>query len=181
MTAADPAESPTGLVGMAPADIREAIAEATRSVLARAAGRYGVDLGAAQLRFDLRGRAAGMALFVPMQIRYNLVIASLDLEVFLKATVPHEVAHLAAYGLYGGKVRPHGVEWQAICRDLGGDGRRCHQYDVPPVRQVRRFLYACACQTVNLSIIRVNRMGRRRVRYFCKRCNGPFQPVGDES
>ena len=181
MTVADPAESPTGLVGMAAADIREAIAEMTCSVMGRAAGRYGVDLSAVQLRFDLRGRAAGMALYVPMQIRYNLVIASLDLEAFLKATVPHEVAHLATYGLYGGKVRPHGGEWQAICRDLGGDGRRCHQYDVPSVRQVRRFLYACGCQTVNLSIVRVNRMRNRHVRYFCKRCNGTFQPVGAES
>ena len=169
MTAADPAESPTGSVGIAAANVREVIAETTRFVLGQAS---------TQLRFDLRGRAAGMALYVPMQIRYNLIIASLDLEAFLKATVPHEVAHLAAYGLYGSKVRPHGGEWQAICRDLGGDGRRCHQYDVPPVRQVRRFLYACACQTVYLSIIRVNRMRSRHVRYFCKRCNGPFQPVG---
>lgn len=177
MTGADPETFESGSGPAATAELRETIAAATRAVLARATDLYGTDLSATRLRFDLRGRAAGMAYYSPMQIRYNLGIARLDPRDFIRATVPHEVAHLTAYGLYRGAVRPHGPEWQAICRDLGGDGQRCHQHDAPAARQIQQFPYACGCQTVYLSIIRVNRMRRRRVRYFCRRCHGLFQPA----
>jgi SprT protein len=177
MTGADPETVESGSESGAAAELRETIAAATGTLVARAEDLYAIDLSATRLRFDLRGRAAGMAYYSPMQIRYNLGIARLDPQDFISATVPHEVAHLTAYGLYRSKVRPHGPEWQAICRDLGGDGQRCHQYDVPSARQMRRFPYACGCQTVYLSIIRVNRMRQRRVRYFCRRCHGLFRPA----
>lgn len=129
--------------------------------------------GNISVRFDLRGRAAGQARFTPaggMEIRYNLAIATLQPDQFLRETVPHEVAHVVTWLLHGQRVRPHGSEWQAIMRHLGVDHpRRCHDFQMPPLRRQRKWPYHCACATHQLSTTR-HRRAQQGTRYQCKAC-----------
>lgn len=148
---------------------QETILERTREVMDRALRLFGVELSNLEVRFDLRGMAAGQMHLRANLLRYNLVMAERQLEVFLSTTVPHEIAHAVCQTLHGRRARPHGPEWRRICVALGGDGRRCHNFVSVPARRVRRFRYICACRSWDLSVIRVNRI-RRGARYHCRRC-----------
>lgn len=60
-------------------------------------------------------------------------------------TLRHELAHLLAQARAGRRrLRPHGAEWRAACRDLGiADEQRCHTLPFPTRRATRRLLYKC--------------------------------------
>ncbi len=45
-------------------------------------------------------------------------------EYFKKNTIPHELAHIVAYRLYGDK--GHGQDWKNVAFMLYGDNNRCH-------------------------------------------------------
>ena len=132
------------------------------------------------IRFDLKGRAAGQARFTPaggIEIRYNLAIAALQPEQFLRETVPHEVAHVVTWLLHGQRVRPHGPEWRAVMRHLGvHDPQRCHEYEMPSLRSQRRWPYRCACKTHQLSTTR-HRRAQQGTRYQCKACGTTLQEL----
>ena len=59
-------------------------------------------------------------------------------------TVTHEIAHLLAPSLpeYGRR-KPHGSEWQAMHRKLGGNAKRCHQMQLSDAYDIR-FTTPCA-------------------------------------
>jgi predicted SprT family Zn-dependent metalloprotease len=103
----------------------------------------------------------------------------------IRATVAHELAHavvetarrelLARHGLRRrrgafadvarrrGAWSAHGAIWQAIARQLGDGGERCHRLPLEPKRRLRRFLYRADCGAeVVLSSVRHNRLQRNR-------------------
>lgn len=47
----------------------------------------------------------------------------------LKEVVPHEVAHIVCFA-NPNLGRKHDSGWKKVCRDLGGNGRRCHDFDL---------------------------------------------------
>lgn len=99
------------------------------------------------VRFDLRGRAAGQAIYKrgAYAMRYNLEAYALDPADMVKDTVPHEVAHIVAHALgYGFN---HGPRWRAICVALGGNGKRCHNLGLKPSRNMRPHRYVATCGT----------------------------------
>lgn len=137
-----------------------------------------------EVRFDLRGRAAGQARFGPrgtLLIRYNRQLLLANPEPFIDETVPHECAHVLAYARYGRRIRPHGPEWQAIVTRLGGKPERCHAFDVSSAetRRMREFDYHCGCGSHRLSAIRHHRVLAGQV-YLCRRCAQPLKagPAG---
>lgn len=142
-----------------------------------AARRYGCELAPPAIGFDLRGTAAGQVRIDRQhwQIRYNALLLEQNAERFLQRTVPHEVAHLVTYQLYGRRVRPHGREWRGVMRDFGADPTRCHSFDtrLSRVRHLRTFHYRCACQRHELTSIRHNRIQRGMV-YLCRNCQRPL-------
>lgn len=162
--------------------IRRRTAESLHSAAALCAA-HGAQVPDPALRFDLRGQAAGQAVWHRKQrplLRFNLDIARRHPEDFLERTVAHEVAHLVTTACHG-RVRPHGPEWQAVMAHLGiARPTRCHDYalDESEVRRQRRWSYACACSRHELSTTRHNRIQNAGVRYHCRRCGGPLQPAG---
>jgi SprT protein len=67
-------------------------------------------------------------------------------EDFFKRTIPHEVAHLVAFRVFGS--RGHCKDWKFTMTRFGCDSSRCHSYNVSNVKRsktVKRFLYECAC------------------------------------
>lgn len=147
----------------------------------RAGDRLGVRLPAFRVRTDLRGLAAGRCLIrrhrgvVQVTVRFN---ARVQGEAWLLAdalaeTAPHEVAHgaIAAWALQQGRrVRPHGPEWLALCRYLGGSGRTTHDLPLPRARRHREYEYRLdGGDSIWLGMVRHRRLQEGRARYFHRR------------
>jgi predicted SprT family Zn-dependent metalloprotease len=70
----------------------------------------------------------------------------------LREVVCHEVAHLAARDLHGGRCRPHGPEWMALVRLAGFEPRRRMPWTPSPApgriaRRRRQYVHRCpVCQ-----------------------------------
>lgn len=149
---------------------------ATNRCIARAAELLDTELPAIPVRFDLKGRAAGMYRVQGGErwIRYNPHLFAKFFQDNLTQTVPHEVAHYVCDCLHGLRnIRPHGREWQGIMRTLGAEPRATGDYDLEgiPLRRQRRFSYRCECDTDHqLSTQRHNRICRGQARYLCRVC-----------
>jgi len=160
--------------------LQHTVRERTSHLLTTAGAWLRIAIPEPQILFDLRGRAAGqarLALRGPCIIRFNPVLLRANRASFLADTVPHEVAHLAAFARYGLRIRPHGPEWQAIMRYFGVKPERCHRYDLSATsgRTLREFDYHCDCREHRLSSIRHNRVLAGGT-YVCRHCATPLRP-----
>lgn len=127
------------------------------------------------IKFDLKGRASGMYVVrnKSTYIRFNPYIFSKYYEQALASTVPHEVAHYVADVLHGiNRIKPHGVEWQAIMQAFGVAPKVTGDYDLTgiPVRRQQRFHYRCGCMSHQLTASRHNKIRRGHAAYHCRRC-----------
>ena len=155
-------------------DLQRVAVDMTRSLLRHTAIHFVKTMPEIDVRFDLRGQAAGMAVFPAKgkpYIRYNLQLLELNRQDFLERTVPHEVAHIAAHVIYGTAIRPHGAEWAALMKLYGAESTRCHRYDTSQTstRKLRRYTYRCSCREHQLTSIRHNRVVKG-MRYLCRSC-----------
>lgn len=146
----------------------------THELMAQAAAFYAIETPPTQVRFDLRGQAAGQARCPtkgPALIRYNSVLLTENAQRFLARTVPHEVAHVIAYRVHGPRIRPHGAEWRRVMDLFGADSSRCHDYDVSRsrVRRLNRYVYHCDCREYALTSIRHKRVLLGQT-YYCRSC-----------
>lgn len=136
-----------------------------------------------EVAFDLRGRSAGQAVFArrsrEARIRINAGLLASHPREMLDDTVPHEVAHVVVFRLYGRKAKPHGEEWKALMRAFGVDPAPCHTLPTEPTRQLKRFRYRCDCdEPVWLTSIR-HRRAQRGTDYLCRRCGRKLRRAQD--
>ncbi|WP_120993059.1 SprT family zinc-dependent metalloprotease [Stutzerimonas urumqiensis] len=134
-----------------------------------------------EVSLRLRGQKAGVAHLHDNLLRFNAQLYAENREHFLRQTVPHEVAHLVAHQMFGGGIRPHGEEWQAIMRGVYGlPPSRCHSYAIAP-RRSTRYLYRCDCedQAFPFTAQRHALVARGR-RYFCRRCRATLVYTGQQ-
>ena len=104
-------------------------------------------------------------------IKFNRTLLLENSDEFIRQVVPHELAHLIVYQVFG-RVKPHGQEWQAVMTQLFNlPADTCHQFDVENV-QGKMFAYQCECQTHYLTIRRHNRIQRDKIAYLCRKCQG---------
>ncbi len=107
---------------------QQQILDKCKAILEIAKDKYGFHQNV-QIRFDLRGRAAGMAGVRAGQnfyMRFNADMLTRDaFEHVLNNTVPHEIAHLVCFDNRAlGSGHNHG--WARVCAGLGGNATRCH-------------------------------------------------------
>jgi SprT protein len=164
---------------------RGLVIKATADCLTRAEAVYQRAFPAIPIRFDLRGRAAGMYRLYrgSRLIRYNPHIFAKYFDDGLAQTVPHEVAHYVTDLLYGlRKVRPHGPEWRHVAMALGASPRATGHYDLSgiPLRQSSLYDYRCACTQHRLGVRRHTRVQRGEGGYLCRRCRTALVFSGDE-
>lgn len=128
--------------------------------------------------YDLRGMKAGVAYLQKNEIKFNRTLLLENTEEFIRQVVPHELAHLIVYQVFG-RVKPHGQEWKFLMNEvfhLSAD--TCHQFDIQNV-QGKTFEYHCACQIHTLSIRRHNRILKEKVEYLCRKCKQKLVFIDD--
>lgn len=108
------------------------IIDKCKQVFAQAQTLYGLDMSNVGVRFDLKGRAAGMAcrrgnLYY---MRFNRDMLTRDaFEHVINNTVPHEIAHIVCF-MKSSLGSNHDAGWARVCRQLGGTGGRTHSEEV---------------------------------------------------
>ena len=132
------------------------------------------------VKLDLKGLSAGTATPQKNLLRFNKELFISNQPHFLMHTVPHEVAHLIAYQVYGVKIKPHGKEWQSIMTLVYAlPANRCHHYSVPK-KTSRYFIYKCACNTLHPLTIRRHNAVNKGSQYMCKKCLSTLIYTGEE-
>ena len=145
------------------------------SACLRAEAGLGISLPRPTLRFDVRGKTAGMAYGQLNLIRLNPRLLEENPDIFFTEVIPHELCHLLAHRLHG-KVKPHGHEWKTLMRTLYGlSPRTTHSLDTRSVS--KSISYQCGCGPVELSVRRHNKVSRGETRYLCRRCQQYLQPA----
>jgi SprT protein len=120
----------------------------------------GVTLPHVDIRFDLRGRAAGMAGYqysyvkgpTNLYVRFNvehMMLGGQTWDHLLNSTVEHELAHsfCQAFPKHG---RAHDTGWKNVCRILGGNGNRCYKAEEAPEAVAVQRPYAYTTSTGHL-------------------------------
>jgi SprT protein len=169
---------------MTPAEpeLRRQVIARSHRLLRRAEQHFARRLPCPEILFDLRGQAAGQARIAADRttvIRFNQALLNANPKPFLAQTVPHEVAHLVAFHVFGLRIRPHGPEWQSVMMLFDAHPQRCHSFalEEAPRRRLAQHTYHCGCRAHTLSSIRHNRV-RRGQRYYCRVCGQLLVPDG---
>lgn len=137
--------------------------------------KLGYHFSVPYINWDLKGRIAGKG--GPNILKFNLDLASQNIEKFLVTTVPHEMAHVLQMRKYPNS-KPHGKEWKFFCVLLTGKPlKRCHSYSTTPSRtmSLSKEKFFCNCKEHFLTLVRANRLKQKKYRYFCKECKGDIK------
>ncbi len=159
------------------------VRKATRGYIERAEDIFECKFRAVPVKFDLRGRTAGMfkAVGKDQVIRYNPWIFAKYFEENLRDTVPHEVAHYIVHEVYPQRsTKPHGWQWQELMASFEADPGVTFDLDLSgiPQRRQRSHPYRCDCRLHELSTTRHNRSRRGAGEYHCRYCDGLLVYVG---
>lgn len=131
---------------------------------------YGIDLSNVSVRFDLRGRAAGVAMRRGnvYSIRFNADMLTRDaFDHVLNHTVPHEYAHIICM-MVPRLGSGHDSGWKRVCVSLGGNGKTRHSEDVVFSKGVTYEYTTTLGHPVRVSQIMHNKI-QRGAQYTCGR------------
>lgn len=135
-----------------------------------AEAKYQKTFSRPKVGFGIRGRVAGRAFYHQNRIELNFSFLLQEKENFISRTPGHEAAHLIAFQLYGGGIRPHGIEWKSVMRAIGQEPSRCHDFEVKT-----SHVYICKCKKHYLSTRRHNSFLTGQQKYICNNCRSYLQ------
>jgi SprT protein len=133
-------------------------------VLLKAQDIYKQSFAIPTLEYRQMGRKAGYAEYLRWNIALNSdFLYNGHLEDMIEQTLPHELAHLISYRVYGPVMGAgHGRAWKSVMFRLGLRVQRCHNYSLEGVktRKVVRVPAKCPCcgQMFQLTKIKANRL-----------------------
>ena len=124
------------------------------------------------LVFRQLGKRAGCAWYIDNKIELNSDFChNGHLEDMLNQTLPHEIAHIISYLIYGRCGIGHNHHWRNVMRVLNVVPRRCHAYSLVNVKTRTRgkYNYNCKCKTHVVGSTIHNRILLGTV-YTCRTC-----------
>ncbi|ADZ91408.1 SprT family zinc-dependent metalloprotease [Marinomonas mediterranea] len=137
---------------------------------------FSTTLRTPSFNFKQKGRAAGTAYLQKNEIRLNSYMYAQSPDEFIESVIPHEVAHIVVYQIYGSEVSPHGREWKAIMERLFGvPAARTHNFKLPPRKE--GYEYRCACSVHEFTAHRHSR-ARKGTEYMCRKCRTTLKYTG---
>ena len=156
------------------------ITQAVEQCFLRAEAHFKQRFARPVISLQLSGKNAGMAHITQNKLRFNEGIYRLQPEGFVAQTVPHEVAHLVAYRVFGLGIKPHGSEWLYVMRQVFQQPANCtHTFILPSSsKPKKRYLYQCACATNAQHLLTGQRhalITQKNYRYFCRRCRAELR------
>lgn len=110
----------------------ELVVSRVNAVISLAEHKFNINMPTVDIRFDLKGRAAGIAGYKGYRfyLRFNVdMMMNTSWDHIFDDTIPHEVAHLVCY-VNPSLGRNHDYGWKRVCVALGGNGKRCHSEEV---------------------------------------------------
>lgn len=127
--------------------------------------KFGITMPDVQVRFDLRGRAAGMAckrgnLYYIRINKNHLMLGGKTWEHMIDNVIPHEIAHTVCQ-FNPGFGRKHDGGWKRVCIALGGNGERCYSDEDAPeaIAMLQPYVYI----TTNGSEVRVTKVIHKKI------------------
>ena len=102
---------------------------------------YNAEFDFPKIEWVVCGTTAGRAWLTQWRIQLNEQLCKENLQDFMNDTIPHEVAHLVAYKVFGDD--GHGDGWRSVMRALGLNPTRCHEYNTRNVngKRSRKSMY----------------------------------------
>lgn len=113
---------------------------------------------------------AGRAFFDSNMVDFNKTLMEANKEYFINDTIPHELAHIIAFVLFGDD--GHGAKWYEVFeRMVGRPVERLHSMDVSAVkRKSKTYTMYCGCGEHEVSPQLMGWVRRGRT-YTCNTCN----------
>lgn len=174
--------------------VQQQVVSKVRQLVEKANMKFGISMAVPAVTFDLKGTTAGKAHIREHLVNFNLALLTNNIDDFLENTVGHEVAHLVTYKLHPSRViriglkrmrtiKPHGIEWQMVMRELGMIPSRCHSYDTTEVKQQRtKYEYKCKCHRPLMVGAKIhNNIQSGLKNYHCKTCKADIVYAGTRS
>ena len=115
--------------------MKERAAHKVWQVLEELNEEYNTEFDFPRIEWVVCGTTAGRAWLGQWRIQLNEQLCKENTEDFMSDTIPHEVAHLVAYKVFGDD--GHGDGWRSVMRALGLNPSRCHDYDTRNVQGKR--------------------------------------------
>jgi len=112
---------------------------------------------------------AGRAFFDRNMVDFNKSLMETNKEYFIQDTIPHELAHIIAFVLFGDD--GHGADWRRVLEALTGrPAERLHSMDVSAQRRKSKtYTMYCGCGPVEISPQRMAWVNKGR-QYTCNNC-----------
>jgi len=154
------------------------IADKTEECYATLEKIHGRTFDRPKIELKQLGKKSGVAYYIRNSIYLNSdFMKNGHLDDMINRTLPHEIAHLVSFKVFGMIGRGHVTYWKLIMRQLGLKPSRCHTYSLEgvKVRNITKIEYKCGCPQsvkVGLKVHRNIVCGRK---YKCKRCNTVLQ------
>jgi SprT protein len=141
---------------------------------------YNRDFEPVRVVFDIRRTSgvAGQATVFPRKIRINKLLLKFYPDFFKSVLVPHEVAHVVAFDLYGAEGWNHGPRWKSVMRSFGlaPDVR----HDLVTEKNINIPVYECQRCSTQILVHRTSHALISNGISKCRpcRCNGSLTFMG---
>lgn len=126
-----------------PADIQKRVHDKLVEGIALLEAKYNQKFKMPTITYNMSARAAGRAFYSKWLVEFSApyLLDPANVDEMINVTVPHELAHLAAFKLFpedmertelvGNRImfkkrEVHGYNWKCIMRVLKADSERCH-------------------------------------------------------
>lgn len=134
------------------------------------------------VQYDLRGRVAGYAYYGKDLVKFNPVLLHENMEDFKVDTIPHELAHLISYKLYGRSGTGHGSNWKYVMQRLSGlEAKRCHNMDTTNAQVRKRATIPGYCQRCGIVSMFSPKTAAKMGMYTSRCCKFPFYKTPPQS